>query len=75
MDGSGVTQDQPQAMAWHHQSADQKPAGAQRMLGVMYEYGLGVLHHGEQAMAWYRKSAEQGAASVPTRISALHHAW
>jgi TPR repeat protein len=37
MDGLGVTQDQPQAVTWFRQAADQGHAGAQRMLGVMYE--------------------------------------
>jgi uncharacterized protein len=35
-------------------------AKAQFNLGIMYEYGQGVLQDHKEAVKWYRKSAEQG---------------
>ena len=40
--------------------AEKGDAEAQCILGVMYDYGKGVLEDDKEAVKWYRKAAEQG---------------
>lgn len=48
------------AMDIYHSLAEQGDAAAQNNLGVMYEYGYGVLPDDSEAAKWYRKAADQG---------------
>ena len=43
-----------------HPLAEQGDAGAQTLLGVMYDKGDGVPQDYAEAVKWYRKAAEQG---------------
>ena len=42
--------------------AEQGDSYAQFNLGLMYDYGLGVIEDDTQAVYWFRKAAEQGEA-------------
>ncbi len=55
--------------------ASQGNVYAQRMLGIIYDLGLGgVIPDGEQAFAWYLKAAKQGDRFAQTKVgSAYQH--
>ena len=48
--------------------------GGQYMLGVCYEWGLGVEQNYEEALNWYRKAAEQGLAEAQGGIGFCYYA-
>jgi TPR repeat protein len=66
--------DDPQKAAWFHKAAEQGDAEAQRLLGLAYYLGLGVLQDYAQAAALYRKSAEQGYAAAQSALGASYAA-
>ena len=45
---------------------------AQKMLGIMYDYGHGVTANSEQALKWYLRSAEQGQPAVQYQVGAKY---
>jgi len=47
-------------------------AEAQKMLGIMYDYGQGVSADPQQALDWYIRAAEQGQASVQYQVGAKY---
>ena len=47
-------------------------AEAQRTLGAMYEFGLGVPQNGVEAVAWYRQAAEQGHAGAQYNLGRIY---
>lgn len=52
--------------------ADSGDAEAQKMMGIMYDYGHGVTADPEQAMQWYIRSAEQGQTAVQYQVGAKY---
>jgi uncharacterized protein len=54
--------------------AEQGDAGAERILGQMYEQGKGAYRDPERAGAWYRKAAEQGNAEAELALGSLYFA-
>ena len=52
--------------------ADQGDAIAQYNLGVMYDYGKGVLKDYQQAAKWYRKAADQGNALAQFSLGRMY---
>ena len=52
--------------------AEEGNVGAQTMLGVMYEGGLGVLQNYQEAVMWYRKAAKQGNARAQTNLGVMY---
>jgi TPR repeat protein len=61
-EGSGVAQDDAEALHWFLKSAEQGIADAQVNLGDMYQEGLGAARSDIEAVKWYRKAAKQGNA-------------
>jgi TPR repeat protein len=56
--------------------AEQGDAAAQNNLGLMYQYGEGVLENDKEAVKWYRKSAENGYAKAQNNLGVMHaHGW
>jgi len=53
-------------------SAEQKHAGAQFDLGVMYSNGEGVPQDKKQAVYWYTESAKQGIISAQANLG-MHY--
>jgi TPR repeat protein len=61
--GSGVPQDDAEAVKWIQRAATQGDAYAQYNLGLMYAQGRGVIVKDErQAIGWLTKSADGGYA-------------
>ena len=52
--------------------AERGSAAAQNNLGIMYEYGNGVVQNHAQAVRWYRKAAEQGNALAQTNLGDMY---
>ena len=53
--------------------AEQGDAGAQGMLGLMYDYGRGVIEDDKEAVRWYRMSAEQGNTDAQFRLGWMYY--
>jgi uncharacterized protein len=67
-----VPQDYVEAARWYRMAADQGEAGAQFILGTMYEMGRGVRQdHGEAVRLW-RKAAEQGLVFAQLDLGQLY---
>ncbi len=45
---------------------------SQKMLGIMYDYGHGVIANSERALYWYLLSAEQGQPAVQYQVGAKY---
>lgn len=58
--GTGVPQDDGEAVKWFKMAAEQGLARAQNNLGNMYSDGRGVPQDLAEAARWYRKAAKQG---------------
>ena len=58
--GTGVPQDDKQAIHWYTLSAEQGFAMSQTNLGAKYDRGQGVPEDDKQAVHWYTLAAEQG---------------
>jgi len=52
--------------------ADAGDAEAQKMMGIMYDYGHGVTANPQQALEWYIRSAEQGQTAVQYQVGAKY---
>ncbi len=52
--------------------AESGDAEAQKMLGIMYDYGQGVEANPQTALQWYIKSAEQGQTAVQYQVGAKY---
>jgi len=52
--------------------ADAGDAEAQKMMGIMYDYGHGVTADPAEAMVWYKRSAEQGQPAVQYLVGAKY---
>ncbi|MEX2352671.1 MAG: hypothetical protein WD709_00690, partial [Gammaproteobacteria bacterium] len=48
--------------------AESGDAEAQKMLGIMYDYGHGVSADAQQALDWYIRAAEQGQVNVQYQV-------
>ena len=58
--GSGVIQDDTEALKWFRMAADQGNPSAQYHLGGMYDNGERVPKDEAEAVKWWRKAADQG---------------
>ena len=61
-------EDDAEAVRWYRLAAEQGDASAQYSLGVMYDFGRGVLEDDAEAVRWYRLAAEQGDADAQNRL-------
>lgn len=52
--------------------ADDGNSEAQKMLGIMYDYGHGVEKDKQEALEWYLKSAEQGQPAVQYQVGSKY---
>ena len=62
--GSGVPQDDAEAVKWYRRAADHGDVLPSSMLGVMYDDGRGVPQDYAEALKWYRRAADQGDAAA-----------
>ena len=56
--GTGVPQDDLEAVRWYRLAADQGHTAAQHNLGLRYDLGSGVDEDDEEAGRWYRLAAD-----------------
>src|SRR5262249_9435568 len=68
MSGTGLPQDDAQAVSWFQEAAERGYAPAQRNLGWMYQVGRGVPQDDMQAISWYRMAADQDDADAQSAI-------
>jgi hypothetical protein len=67
-DGTGVVQDDAEAVRWYRLAADQGLANAQYNLGMCYARGREVAQDDVEAVRWYRLAADQGFANAQYSI-------
>jgi hypothetical protein len=70
-EGQGVAQDYAEAVRLYSLAAAQGDAGAQFMLGLMFEYRKGVARDRAEAIRWYRLAAAQGYATATAALKRL----
>lgn len=70
--GSGVPQNDAEAVKWYRLAAEQGLAEAQSNLGLMYSEGRGVPQDDAQAVNWWRKAAAQGLAVAQNNLGFMH---
>jgi TPR repeat protein len=61
-----------QALAVLKPLAEAGDPGAQKIMGIMYDYGQGVEKDPEQALFWYTLSANQGDPAVQYQVGAKY---
>ena len=71
--GSGVAQDDTEAVRWLRLAADQGRADAQFLLGVMYAEARGVPQDDAEAARWYRLAANQGNATAQYNLGFMYY--
>jgi len=69
--GTGIAQDDKQAVIWYRKAAEQKNPEAQENLGFMYSNGRGVAKDHQQASIWYHKSSKQQVANAQASMDKL----
>jgi hypothetical protein len=70
--GTGVVQDEAEAVRWYRLAADQGNARAQVNLGVRYQNGTGVAQDAAEAVRWYRLAADQGHAEAQYNVGTVY---
>ena len=70
--GSGVPEDNAEAVRWYRLAAEQGYAPAQIGLGAMYANGSGIPEDNAEAVRWYRLAAEQGVAYAQGALGAMY---
>jgi TPR repeat protein len=70
--GTGVLQDDVEAVRWYRQAAEQEFALAQISLGVMYQSGKGIEQDSLEAIRWYRRAANQGSDGAQTILGHMY---
>lgn len=63
LNGTGVSQDNFEALRWFTLAAEQGNSNAQYNIAVMYLNGIGVIKDPEQAVQWFLKAADNGDVS------------
>jgi TPR repeat protein len=69
--GTGVAQDDAEAVRWYRLAADQGDAKAQYNIGGCYSKGTGVVQDDAEALRWFRLAADQGLAEAQTLVEWL----
>jgi TPR repeat protein len=61
-----------EALKWFRRAAEQNDAAAQTNLGVMYDFGHGVVRDYAEALKWYRKAADHGDAEARYNLGVIY---
>jgi len=72
-EGTGVPEDEAEAVIWFRKAAEQGHAEAQNSLGVCLMDGLGVLRDETQAIEWFHKGAEQGDENAQKNLGFYYY--
>ncbi len=70
--GTGVAQDDNEALAWYQQAADRNYPDAYMALGVMYSDGKAFVPDYRIAFNWFSKAAELGNAEAQFQLGSLY---
>ena len=70
--GTGVPENDKEAVKWFRLAAEQGNAKAQSNLGWMYDNGEGVPEDDTEAVKWYRLAAEQGSANAQLNLGWMY---
>ena len=70
--GTGVKQNEAEALKWFLKAADQGYSFAQCNLGIYYANGIGVTRDQVEAAKWLRKAAEQGDAPAQYNLGRMY---
>lgn len=71
--GSGVPQDDIEAVKWTRKAAYQGLVAAQFKMGIMYIRGKGVPENDVEAVKWLRMAAEQGNAEAQIYLGHMYN--
>ena len=70
--GTGVPENDAEALKWYRLAAAQGLARAQSNLGFMYDNGEGVPENDAEAVKWYRLAAAQGLALAQYNLGVMY---
>ena len=70
--GTGVPQDDKEAVKWFQLAAEKGQAQAQSNLGFMYANGRGALQDDKEAAKWFQLAAEQGHAQAQKNLGFMY---
>jgi len=70
--GTGVPENQKEALHWYRAAAELGLANAQNNLGAMYLTGMGTDKNPAEAVSWYQKAAEQQQVHAQFNLGMLY---
>jgi len=73
LNGSGLLEDWPEAIARSRSAAEEGDPSAQNILGMRFASGRGVLRSSEEARQWFQRAAEQGEADAQFNLGNLFY--
>ena len=71
-DGYGVKKDEPQALQYYQQVAEQENDEGQFLLGLCYLNGIGTPIDSIKALFWIEKSSAQGNVNATTQLGIMY---
>lgn len=71
--GSGINEDEEEAVKWYRKSAENGYAEAQNMLGKCYHNGNGVEEDLEEAVMWFERAANQEFAPAQNNLGYCYY--
>ena len=66
-------QNYPEAFKWYKKAAELGHAGAQNMVSVLYDKGVGVSQDTDESLRWLRLSVDQGFAMAQVNLSYAYY--
>jgi TPR repeat protein len=66
--GTGVVQNETEALRWYRLAADQGKSEGQFNVDVFYNDGIGVVQNNAGAVRWHRLAADQGDADAQQNL-------
>lgn len=72
LSGSGIPQNDAEAVKWFRKAAEQGEARAQVVLGLMYAEGSRVPKNNAEAVKWLRLAADQGLAVAQSTLGSKY---
>ena len=74
-EGTEVPKDEAKAYVYYKKAADLGNSNGVRMLGVCYEYGMGVAIDKTAALKYYKQAADQGNQKAQKNYDDLNSGW
>lgn len=70
--GTGVSENNTEAIKWYRLAAEQGHVSAQYNLGIIYDTGEGVSQNKITAVKWYKLAAKQGHALAQNNLGVMY---